>query len=505
MPRSYTVITVFFLFFANNLFCQIKIQLDNADTLKYSQSRGDIQILVGNVSFNHEGNYLYCDSAFLYTNENRVEAFGNVSLISNNQVTLTSKYIDYDGNTKMAKAKHNVTLTDGYYILKTSELDYDLNNDFAYYLNNGIITDPYQTITSQKAYYYGESGDLAFANNVQIVATDYKISADSLKYDPKNELVYFFDNSTITDTNMLIYCDAGIYDMKNDTFFFSLHPIIYYQSYYIEADTVQFYRESNLTIARSRAIILDTINNLKILSPFIKLSQLDSSILSYNPAIIDIYSDNDTLTIISDTLTTITDSLKGREFVFNKNVRIFQNDLQAVCDSLVYNQLDSTFTLYKFPIFWLDSTQMTSDTMILFLKNENIDKMYGFENAFIIEPFIDTLYNQIKGITVTINFKENEIDSLIMYRQSELAYYLLDDEQKIIGVNYSTGNQIILTFVDRELDKVLILENPQGTVYPLDEFPKELERLKGFQTQYYKLISNRDEIYKKLNFDIAIE
>ena len=148
---------------------------------------------------------------------------------------------------------------------------------------------------------------------------------------------------------------------------------------------------------------------------------------------------------------------------------------------------------------------MTSDTMVLFLKNENLDKMYGFENAFIIEPFIDTLYNQIKGITVTINFKENEIDSLIMYRQSELAYYLLDDEQKIIGVNYSTGNQIILTFVDRELDKVLILENPQGTVYPLDEFPKELERLKGFQTQYYKLISNRDEIYKKLNFDIAIE
>ena len=185
MPRSYTVITVFLLFFANTLFCQIKIQLDNADTLKYSQSRGDIQILVGNVSFNHEGNYLYCDSAFLYTNENRVEAFGNVSLISNNQVTLTSKYIDYDGNTKMAKAKHNVTLTDGYYILKTSELDYDLKNDYAFYLNNGIITDPYQTITSKKAYYYGESGDLAFANNVQIVATDYKISADSLKYNSK--------------------------------------------------------------------------------------------------------------------------------------------------------------------------------------------------------------------------------------------------------------------------------------------------------------------------------
>ncbi|NLB88932.1 MAG: hypothetical protein GX790_06865, partial [Syntrophomonadaceae bacterium] len=25
---------------------------------------GDIQILVGNVSFSHEGNYLFCDSAY---------------------------------------------------------------------------------------------------------------------------------------------------------------------------------------------------------------------------------------------------------------------------------------------------------------------------------------------------------------------------------------------------------------------------------------------------------
>ena len=43
---------------------------------------------------------------------------------------------------------------------------------------------------------------------------------------------------------------------------------------------------------------------------------------------------------------------------------------------------------------------------------------------------MDTLYNQIKGITVTLIFKENEIDSLIMYRQSELVYYLVDDEQR---------------------------------------------------------------------------
>ncbi len=500
MPRFYTIIAIFLLFLTNNLFCQIKIQLDHADILKYSQIRSDIQILVGNVSFNHDGNYLYCDSAFLYTKENRVEAFGNVTLIGKNQITLTSKYIDYNGDTKIAKSKKDVTLTDGYYILKTNELDYNITKNIAYYLNYGTITDPYQTITSKKGYYYGDSGDLSFAKNVEIVATDYKILSDSIKYNSKYEFVYFFDNTIITDTNMIIYCDAGIYDMKTDTFFLTNHPIIYYQSYYIEADTVQFNRQSSITIARSRAIMLDTINDLKISSPYIKLSQNDSSILSYRPAIIDFYSENDTLTIIGDTLITITDSLRGREFVFNKNVRIFQNDLQAVCDSLVFNQLDSIFTLYKLPIFWFDSTQMTSDTMILYLKNENIDKMIGFENAFIIEPFIDTLYNQIKGITVTIKFKNNEIDSLIMFRQTELAYYLVDDEQKIIGVNYSTGNQTILTFVEKELDKVLILENPQGTVYPYDEFPIELQRLKGFQTHYDKLIPNRNEIYKALNY-----
>ncbi|MBK6935373.1 MAG: hypothetical protein IPH17_10115 [Bacteroidales bacterium] len=466
MHRIIISITFISLLFYCNLFSQVKIKLDNADILKYSTTRGDIQILVGNVSFSHEGNYLFCDSAYLYSDENRVEAFGNVSLVGKNHITLTAKYINYNGDNQIAKAKNNVYLTDGYYVLKTNELEYDLQNDIAFYLDKGVITDPYQTIISKKGYYYGENEDLAFAINVEINANDYKIITDSMRYNAKNEFVFFFDNTTITDTNIMIYCNYGIYDMRNDTFFFANHPIIYYDSYYIEADTVQFYRNEGLTKARSNAIILDTINDIRILGPFIKLSQNDSSIFTAKPSILDIFTHDDTLTIISDTLTTLYDSLKGREFVFNKNVHVFQNNIQAACDSLVYNQKDSAFYLFKNPIFWYDSIQMTADTIVLFLKNDSLDIMLGYQNAFIIEPYKDSLYslyNQIKGMSVKIKFKNNQIDSLIMDRQCELTYYLIDDEKKMIGVNYSTGNQIILVFKDDDLNKIKIFDDPKST------------------------------------------
>ena len=59
----------------------------------------------------------------------------------------------------------------------------------------------------------------------------------------------------------MIYCNYGIYDMRNDTFLAN-HPIIHYDSYYIEADTVPFI-EMRASLARSNAIILDTINDIR--------------------------------------------------------------------------------------------------------------------------------------------------------------------------------------------------------------------------------------------------
>lgn len=54
---------------------------------------------------------IYCDSAWLFRDKNAIEAFGNVKIVEGDSITITSRHLEYDGNTKKAKLRNNVVFT----------------------------------------------------------------------------------------------------------------------------------------------------------------------------------------------------------------------------------------------------------------------------------------------------------------------------------------------------------------------------------------------------------
>ncbi|OYX24594.1 MAG: hypothetical protein B7Z06_08765, partial [Flavobacteriales bacterium 32-35-8] len=60
----------------------------------------------------HENINLWCDRAIQYSNENFIEAYGNVRMVQGDTITMTSKYIEYSGLTQLAFASGDVTLKD---------------------------------------------------------------------------------------------------------------------------------------------------------------------------------------------------------------------------------------------------------------------------------------------------------------------------------------------------------------------------------------------------------
>ena len=58
-----------------------KIELVNADVSEFDQElNANATRLLGNVVFRHQNATMYCDSAYLYRNENRIEAFNNIRI-----------------------------------------------------------------------------------------------------------------------------------------------------------------------------------------------------------------------------------------------------------------------------------------------------------------------------------------------------------------------------------------------------------------------------------------
>jgi hypothetical protein len=102
----------------------------------------------------------------------------------------------------------------------------------------------------------------------------------------------------------------------------------------------------------------------------------------------------------------------NRYFEAFRNVRIFSDSLQAVCDSMFYSFKDSVFRLYDDPVVWSQENQITGDTILLFTKNKKADRMQVFKNSFIASFVKPEIFNQVKSTRMDAYFIDGVIDSV---------------------------------------------------------------------------------------------
>src|SRR5690606_5817546 len=79
-------------------------------------------------------------------------------------------------------------------------------------------------------------------------------------------------------------------------------------------------------------------------------------------ALFMMYSEKDTLFLHADTLRTIPDTVEGEKIILAYyGTRFYRDDIQGVCDSLVYFTKDSVVQLYKNPVIWSEVHQLSAD------------------------------------------------------------------------------------------------------------------------------------------------
>ena len=171
-----------------------------------------------------------------------------------------------------------------------------------------------------------------------------------------------------------------------------------------------------------------------------------------------------------------------RYFEAFHHVRIFNDSVQAVCDSLFYSSEDSVFRLYQKPLLFNNKSQIAGDTIYMFTENKKTKRMYVFENGIVINKANDQMYNQIGGRTINGYFKDGAIDYIrVKGSPAESVFYPQDDDSAFIGMNRSKGDVIDVYFVDKEINKVKFINNVDGTLYPLRQSPEDQKYLKNFK------------------------
>ena len=184
-----------------------KIEILNADnTYANTNIHPDYWRLIGNVTFQHNDAIMTCDSAYHYTSENKMEAFGKIKINQGDSITLTGKMLTYFGSENKADIKGEVVLIDKHMTLKTEQVFYNLSTNIASYPQQGTIIDNEKTINSKNGAYHSKIHKFIFHDSVVVIAKDYSILTDNMHYNSKSEVTYFFGPSFILSDTKTIYC-----------------------------------------------------------------------------------------------------------------------------------------------------------------------------------------------------------------------------------------------------------------------------------------------------------
>ncbi|MEM9078254.1 MAG: OstA-like protein [Bacteroidota bacterium] len=459
------------------------------------------------VQFEHQGADLWCDIAIFYAQENKLKAIGNIRLQQGDSVELNSGKIDYDGNTKLAKAWENVDLTNGQMRLTTDTLYFDREKQESYYRSGGKVVDSVNVLTSKIGTYFMTPKKYQFQNDVHIDNPDYILDSAQLDYYTTSKNAYMYGPSTITGEEYKIYCERGFYDTKIEKGYGIKNTRIDYNNKIIVGDSLYFDKISGFASATNNIQITDTINDGVIRAHYAEVFKEKDSVFATKRAVSVNLVQQDSLYIHGDTLM-VTGKPESRILRAFRNAKFYKTDLSGKCDSIHFNEKTGITELVTDPILWNVENQITGDSIHLIsdLETEKLDSLKVLENAFIIS--LDTIsregYNQAKGKDLFGKFIENELKIIDLIKNTEVIYYMYNDDEELIGIDKTICSKIRLLMANNDIEDITFFVNPDGDIFPEKDLPVESRKLKGFIWRGDERILTKDDIFDEDDNNITL-
>lgn len=464
-----------------------RVYLLHADELRYDMfgRTPDAQIVKGKVSFMHQGGHLTCDSAYFYQGTNSVKAFGHVHYRQGDTLSLTCERAEYDGMMQMMHARRNVVLHHRRQTLKTDSLDFDRLYNMANFFDGGTLIDGKDRLVSDWGEYHTETREAKFVFNVKLRSGKDVVTTDTLYYDVPTSTAHMVGPSKIVSGSSVVHTADGYYDTKTDKAKLFGRSTLVDKDKSITGDSLYYVKNGEST-GYGNVVYVDKKNKNSLTCNYLRYNEKTGmGFATKRPVAID-YSQKDTLWMHSDTMRIYTYHI-NTDSVYRKvhaypHVRAFRNDMQAICDSLVFNSKDSCMTMYKDPIIWNANRQMLGEEIRAYMADSTIRFAHVIGQALSIEQMPDSVhYNQITSSEMKSYFEKGEMKMTEAIGNVQTVYYMTNDkDSSLVGLNYlETDTMRMYLGAARKLDKIWT-NKFTSTMYPITQVPPAKYKLPNF-------------------------
>ena len=178
----------------------------------------------------------------------------------------------------------------------------------------------------------------------------------------------------------------------------------------------------------------------------------------------------------------VKDTTKVGFIVALGDVRVYKWDMQARCDSLVYNELDSLGRLYVDPIVWNEGNrQYTADSLSVISENGHMRKASLMSNAFITIKEDEVSYDQIRGAEMMAFFDTTTALQRFDALGGASAVFFLEENDALATVNKVDSKMLTANFLNGEIEKIFYYDAPHNDAYPAVQLPDDTRQMKGFR------------------------
>ncbi|NNE27527.1 MAG: hypothetical protein HKN09_11850 [Saprospiraceae bacterium] len=450
-----------------------------------------------------------------YNLETKQAEFIDTAILKKGTLTLSSLQGNYNMESKLAYFYNEVVIIDGDMQLSADSILYDFDQDRMYFLCPTYIVQGNRKIYCEDGYYDIGTGDAYFTQNAIIREDDSVAKAISIYYSESDSTVTLageasaIDSLTVARGDKIIINDAtgdvqilgsGYYKGKDQTIegedlrfnkdtedlYLPGRSRITLNEGWIDSDTTEYFKGPDKGTSVGGVIWEDTIEQRYLYTDilYFKDSTGYFEAVSQNerPMFVQVL-DGDSLYVVSDRLRRgeLSDSTGYIEAV--GNVQILKSDFHGVCDSLYYSEVDSTFSLFRNPICWADTTQILGDTIKIILKDSSIHRLDALMNAFIITKVSPSFYNQISAKNIISYLEEEKLKRMEASGNATSLYMTQDEEDAFVGPNKTLCTEIIFYFKNDSLSHVKFLTQPDSELTPIDQAGKAELFLNGFNWQ----------------------
>ena len=515
------------------------IYLEHCLTLNYDeQLYPGAQLLTGEVRFRHDSALMFCDSAYFYQAENSLDAFGNIRFEQGDTLFGYGDKLFYNGNTRVARLRNNVRLVHFSTTLTTNSLNYDRVADIAYYFDGGNITDSLNSLHSVWGQYQPPTNQATFKDSVFLNNENFTLSSDTLQYNTTSHIAQIVSPTTIVyQEETTILSDHGWYNTENErSTLLNRSRIEHVDGRQMTGDSILYDKLAGQGRIFGNMELTDTVNKLTLYGNYGEYHEheqrgfaTDSALAIDRSDSLWLYIHADTLftekekhTITSiiprdsimidsvltaqmpDTLTRDTDFQRMRGY---HSVRVYRQDLQAVCDSMSYRAKDSLMRFYHYPIAWNDSSQLSADSITVQISNGEVDHVHCFGSAIAIQREEDQYYDQMSGKEIIAWIIDGELRQIDVNGNAETVFFPREDTEKtkkdpnqqgeISGINKTQSSFVKIYIKNQQMERVLFTTATTGTMYPINDLSVEQTHLSGFFIAENERPVNPDDVFRK--------